>query len=578
MRTAKEIRQGLTEALASILSNKEAAGWVVRQEKDKVKELQKRFPEKSVAIVSFDVDKIKDFVFTSTKPLEVQGASEIVKHLTLEKSRKGEKDLPDCSVYRILLNQGLSASNVLFAGGGTGLLLAPADKAVRISEQIRSRFAKASRTGSVSVVWELFSPWELVTGPDAPKKKPSTLPPGVMIVHGNGADVMPFGNLVQLLADRLREEKGQRLSAFIPPLPGYVKRCDSCGIRAAEEQDRLREGEEPVWLCSSCLSHRNRGRSERERLKEHDPEFQTAESINDIVGEQERGYVALIYADANGMGQKLFKMQRMEDYAMLSSTVTTIFDELTKELVKVFQLKERYQAPILGGDDLFLIVPAAKAAPIVDHLMEQAKKRFKEEAYALQSESSSVAQELRDVSLSVGFVIVPSHFNIRFSIEYAEALLRTAKEARHDKRKECVDWMVVKDGSPLSLEVEELRRTIYTRQTRDWTLKLTKKPVTVQEFNQMIDRIKRLGEAEISQHQLKIIQDLLKNDSPRSARLNIRYEWLRVNEWKEKFFGGDLTKSEQWLQEFVLKELHPANYETGFLDLMELYEFREASV
>ena len=574
MRTGEEIRERLTAVLESILGNKEAAGWVVSQEKDKIEELRKRFPDKSIALVGFDVDKIKDFVFTSTKPLEIQGASEIVKDLT----QKGGRNLPNCSVYQILSDKGLSPDNVLFAGGGTGLLILPADKVEEVAGEIRSRFASASQTGSVSVVWELYSPRELVAGPEAPQKKPSSLPPGVTIIHGNEADVMPFGSLMQLLADRLREEKGERLSPIIPPLPGYVRRCDSCGIRAAVKQDRLRVGEEENWLCSSCLSRRERGRIERERLKKQDQELQTAESINDIAGNQERSYVALIYADANEMGQKLFKMQRMEDYAILCYTVTTVFDELREKIVKAFKLKERYQAPILGGDDLFLIVPAAKAAPIVSYLMERAKERFGQEAKALQNMNETVAKELCNLTLSVGFVIVPSHFNIRFSVDYVEALLRRAKEAYREKGEECIDWMVVKDGSPLSLKVEELRNVIYTRKTRDWSLKLTIKPMTVQEFNKMMAKIKCLEKAKISRHQLKLIQDLLENDSPRSARLNTRYQWLRVKEWKDIFFEGDMTKGEHWLKDFLLKEVHPQNYETGFLDLMELYEFQEASV
>jgi hypothetical protein len=576
MRTPKEIRQGLTAALTSILNDEEAAGWVIRREQDKVEELRRRFPGRSIALVSFDVDKIKDFVFTSTRPLEVQGASEIVNDLTLEKPRKGDNKLPNCSVYQILIDEGLSADNVLFAGGGTGLLLLPADKAEKVAEQIRSRFASASQTGSVSVVWELFCPWELLNGSEIESQKSLNLLPGVTIAQGNGINGMPFGHLVRLLADRLREEKGHRLFAIIPPLPGYVRRCDSCGIRAAERLDRPREEEN--WLCSSCFFHRQRGRKELNRLKDHNPELQTAESINDIVREQERGYVAFIYADANDMGQKLFKMPRMEDYATLSNAVTTVFDKLREDIVKNFQLKGRYQAPILGGDDLFFIVPAAKAAPIVAYLM-QVTERFGREAATLQGEAEAVAQELRDITLSVGFTIVPSHFNIRFSVDYAEALLRKAKEARHDKGGEpCVDWMVIKDGSPLSLEVEELRRTIYTRRTRDWTLKLCAKPVTVQEFNQMMTWIECLNKAKISRYQLKVIQDLLEKDSPRSARLNIRYQWLRVKEWKDGFFRGDIVQGERWLKEFVLKEPQPVYYETGFLDLMELYEFQEVSV
>lgn len=572
-----QVQQNVKQALTHLLGDQEAAVWVLE---GRGVEALRRFPEKGIALVSFDVDRIKEFVLASLRPLEIQGASEIVKDLSRDRPLPWHQppELPSCSVYRILEEEGLGAEHVLFAGGGTGLLIVATDKASRIADTVRSRFAKASEVGSCTVVWRAFSPHELVAGPDLPTPPPA-LPPGLRLCRSDTDGACPFGRIVQLLADDLRQAKEERLDPPIAPLPGILRRCDGCGVRAAEKPWQFEDRSD--WLCAPCYHHRQRGRLERRWLEKEKPELETAESINDIVGpEAERGYIAVIYADANGMGQMLFAMERMADYALFSQTVTEVFDTVIADIVQGFNLKGRYQAPILGGDDLLLLVPAGKAAEIVASLRERVKAQFSTRADALPPAQETVAGLLRQITLSVGFAIVPAHFNIRFSVDYAEALLRRAKEARYDSETEMewVDWMVVKDGSPLSLHIKELRDTVYRRrQEGQWSLDLTARPVPISRFREIVDWIEQLQRHEVPRHQLKALQELLQTQSPEAARLNIRYQWLRVDEWRTGFFKEDPQRGDSWLREFVLVEKPGRRFETGFLDLSELYEFREAS-
>ncbi len=573
-----QVKQNAKQALARILGDQDAAVWCL--EGREVESLRRRFSERNIALVSFDVDRIKDLVLASVRPLEIQGASEIVKDLSRDRSLpwRQSPELPSCSVYRILQEEGLGAEHVLFAGGGTGLLIVPSEKAPRIADAIRSRFTEASEVGSCTVVWRAFYPHELVAGPDLPPLHPA-LPPGIRLCRIDSDGACPFGRIVQLLADDLRQAKEERLDPPIAPLPGILRRCDVCGVRAAEESWRFED--QTDWLCAPCYHHRQRGRLEREWLEKQKPELKTAESISDIAGlEAERGYVAVIYADANGMGQMLFAMGRMADYALFSQTVTEVFDMVITDIVQRFNLKGRYQAPILGGDDLLFLVPAGKAADLVAFLMREVKNQFSARADTLQPAQETVAKLLRQITLSVGFAIVPAHFNIRFSVDYAETLLRRAKEARYDSETEMewVDWMVLKDGSPLSLHIKELRDTVYRRrQEGQWSLDLTSKPVPISRFLAIVEWIEQLQRHEVPRHQLKALQDLLQTQSPQAARLNIRYQWLKVDEWRTGFFGDDPKRGDSWLREFVLVEKPGHRFETGFLDLLELYEFREAS-
>ena len=572
-----EAKENIKKALSPILNSEEMAKWIIEgQNSEKIRQ---SFDKKCITLLSFDVDKIKDLVFASAKPLEIQGASEIVKDLTLDEKPEGRDGIPACSVYSILKDFGLHKWNVLFAGGGTGTLIIPSDKALGIAEKIKNRFAEDSITGSCSVIYQEFFPHELITGPEPTHIKKDILPSGVFLASDDGKKKMEFGRIIQFLADQLREEKEYRLIPKFNIMPGYVHICDSCSVREATCSDS------EDLLCESCYKHRVRGREEKERLKKYHKFLETAQDINEIADTEERGYMAIIHADANGMGQKLFKLEAMEEYVIFSQAVKRIMENVTKYLITKpeFDLTKHYQSPVIGGDDILMIVPADKARAIVSELLKQVKSGFKTEAEQIEDKASELYKRLKDITMSVGFVIVPSHFNIRFSVDYAEELLKTAKSKRHEKgNDDYIDWMVIKEGSPLSLGVKSLRESVLVREIPSTLysqkINLTNKPFTIEEFDEISRRVKKLKEHGISNQQLRHLQTLLERESPSVIKLNTYYQWLRVPGWKNLFQNGENVDQQykEWYK-FVLHETSCGSniFNTNFIDMMELYEFEE---
>jgi hypothetical protein len=552
------VRERLRAGLGQILGN-EAAEAVLAGTPDPLRSLEAR-----LALVSFDVDGIKEFVFASPKPLEIQGASAMVKDL----------DESGSVLQEVLEKHGLSPDAVVFAGGGSGLAVVPADRAEAFCRELRRQFNLATGVGTCSVVWRAFHPRELIGGPDG-RSPASGLPPGV----GPASAPTGFGAVLRLMADLLREAKEERLEPLLPPLPGYLRRCESCGREAAAYEDSVR----PPWardrVCGSCLAKRHRGRQERGGLP---AELQTALTIEDVTGKEEGSYYAVVYADANGLGETLFGLPNLVDCAVFSRSVTRLIGEYVRHLVKTHGLTGRYQAPVVGGDDLLLVVPAGKAASVVRDILEGLGGRFRQEGEQV---GGPAGQALAGVSFSVGFVVVPAHFPVRFAVDYAEELLKSAKKARYAYARgptgpdEFVDWMVIKDASPLNLSVEDLREEAFFRRTGP-DLRLTAKPMPGRSFIGLLEDVDRLRKAGVSRAQLHELEQTLLTEPPRAVPLHLGYRTARLEGWqnflKSRPAGEAANPLQAWLADGVFVSVRQPGrgfYQTNLLDLMELYEF-----
>jgi len=572
-------KECLNRLFFRILGDQKAAAWLAEQRMDKVEELRTRFSEKKVALVSFDVDCIKDFVFETTKPLEIQGASKMVEGMDAEgyimKDLLSSKELD------------LTFDNILFAGGGTGLMIVPAAQASALSDKIKTQFADKTGTGSCTVTYTVFAPHELVQGPDITSTDKDIFP-GVDLIAAKDSLPISFGEIMRLLADKLREAKEEKITFHHSPLPGFIRRCESCGIEAAIKGDPIRPKDSKNRICSYCLEKRNKGRNKRDKLER--TLRSTALTINDIADQDKHGYYAVVYADANNMGSILFEMKTMADYALFSWAVTDVLRTTTDDLIIEQKLNGCYQAPVIGGDDILFIVPAQKAARLTQGLMEKVREGFKKKIDETEM-TGNLAESLRGIGMSVGFVIVPAHFAIRYAVDYAEAVLHSAKKGRNDKGEDCIDYLVVKDASPLNLAIDELRKAEFRREGRAWQVDLTCKPVTVSEFNGMLSCAEALHESGMPQSQLHQIKTFLQQESPKVTSMLTRCQIVRVKAWhkfrdligrngSEDAEQKDLTQQdvEQIVSEMrILCKLDKESekYESGFLDLMEIYEFQE---
>lgn len=287
-------------------------------------------------------------------------------------------------------------------------------------------------------------------------------------------DPVPARNFLDDLAERFRQQTGSTLTVAGPvayELPEFKTKngelqlrlmeaklkhddaeavahtpatafCASCGTEYAithstptpeiedeELQDR------PMYLCRSCYNKaQNRGQTQqaffdrfREDIKVQHPTlinhrlklpYDPAELIGSLDPTQ---YVGYIKADGNGMGRRF---NNCDDPKQLKALSNRLNDALWRSLAspvkdlleRIGENREKFlEIPIVplivGGDDLFVLVPARYALDIARRIGEKFEEEMGE-----------------GVSIAMAVVICQQHYPYTLAHDRAEILLKTAKK------------------------------------------------------------------------------------------------------------------------------------------------------
>lgn len=162
------------------------------------------------------------------------------------------------------------------------------------------------------------------------------------------------------------------------------------------------------------------------------------QSLAEVAGE---GYLALIHADGNGMGQRYQAWRAQGSQQGLASEAhgerfyhsmrVAVRSALTEALAQTFKdAPERYQLLMLGGDDLLLACAASHALPFVCAYTEAlAKRRLCDQ---------------QPLSVGVGVAIARQSFPFHRLHATAEALADSAKQLyrAHPELGSVVDWHI----------------------------------------------------------------------------------------------------------------------------------------
>ncbi|SHF40168.1 hypothetical protein SAMN02745218_02165 [Desulfofundulus australicus DSM 11792] len=353
--------------------------------------------------------KIKEYYLETNRISEIRGASVLLDGINRRRYIQMFRELP-----------GLTTESIVYAGGGHLMAVVPAGKGEKVAEEIERVHREVCLTARAVGVSQTVTVSEL-------------------------------GNKLDELRECLAEKMADRRSVLVPAwekaegvidlyekefhlsvepnlLPAKTKDiCDSCGIRPAYRQWQYED--ESRDLCASCLRKHIVGQDAKKSifLEEYRQFWQArgtkvylkvAGEIDEIADSNNE--IAVIYADGNNFGPLFGRCKSLPELRLLSqfsenAAYTAVFTALKEKHV----LLEGRAVEIiaLGGDDIFLLVPARAALPLAVTIGEYFDRLFE-----------NLSTGKAGPTLSLGVVIAGAKTPVRYIFEMAQGLLKEAKK------------------------------------------------------------------------------------------------------------------------------------------------------
>jgi len=493
---------------------------------------------RDIGLVSFDVDRIKEFVFAGHRPLDATGASEMVKDLSEDGKLLAElrKAFPSCTV--------------IYANGGSGLLQVDHAQVDSIARRIEDDFRRHTLTGSCSAVSVIM--------PETGLKNPDV-----------------FQRALKELGMKLRLRKLEK-AAEEPPeawTMGYFQRCQACGVYPSAYSDRI--GGEDEYICESCKKKRSEGRAARHAHK-------MAESLQDIAG-RDREYVAVIYADVNNTGKMLLKARSSEELREFSKHLWQAATRTLNEVIAQQKLENHYQSPIVGGDDLVVFVPANGCLQTFQQLWNRLEGYIRNVPTSLTN--ADLGKLLGQATLSLGLLVASHHLPVPFLFNYVEALTKNAKRLAYERNGSAVDFLLLKGGSPFSERIQSLRAQFLERHfttiqhfpvngrlTPVRSFHLTMKPYLKHDFEKLYRDATEVAHKDLK-GQMKHIAAVFENAAPMEALFHTLYQVVRTRPLQEFLHSLNLQGKEATFFLQTVKDVKGTwVVQTGLWDMVELLE------
>jgi len=585
-------------------------------------------------LVALDTDHIKQYIFATDKLREIRGASSILDDL----NRRVMDDVARKSNFR---------TEKVYANGGSGLYLVQGDvRAAReFGQRIQKEYSKRTRGGaSITFVVqplapEVQKPWE--------EDIHETLKLLRYRLDERKVSWLPERE------DEEQEPPGEKLAAPDEPIAfpshPFMRICDACGMHYAEKKDSREPRAEATrdhYYCAVCLGKRAEDYDIKDqggmnalietrkknpdtldgirapfawkkvikllpdeyvrRIPEGTERPEDFHALRGIAGSKD--YLALIYADGNGMGQLLENLRTLKEIKEVAKAIdTAIYQAISIAVSQHLPVVPgRGSTPphfsfdllLVGGDDIMMVTPAA---PALDIAISIARK-FHDLLHARQNELP-----VKDCSLSVGVVLAHVTYPFRMLYNLVEDTLKSAKkegtkQAKDQSTKEqagraeygdtLINFMAVTGST--SQEFETVYKSLRAKRRvgereKEAKFYATLRPYTLERLDMLLEAIregKKKGLGRTKLHQVR--EAVLKMNLTTSVNegLAVLRNW---RSGQRDFVTRHLYTMGKFYQESYHNVEEPGTlfprvtfpwfadgsdtYRTSLLDFVELYDF-----
>ncbi len=480
----------------------------------------------SQTLIVLDIPGIKSYVFASNSLREIQGASALIDHFSRWETesllrnwfhRNRPAHAPTVSVKKVFAN----------AGGGQFLAQAegsPDENETKVRQAVL-HLAQELHGRSCGGLALSFGIAPVPEGPDG------------------------YRRALDLAHKRMRHRrKNAPKSGALATWP-LARECESLALEPAgvsvniggdvvpETDPRgrwlshvtLQKLEAALW-ARGRIGAENRGSGRAHGLwKEFEEQVGRPPAYNlDALGSEAKraGYIGLLYADGNSMGQVVRKIPDPDSYRAFSEIVDGSIRKSTYGLVRELEL-EAFPL-LLGGDDLVMVVAADRALQFAARLPEEFQRCSREAI-----NSSAAPRWLRErcphgFSLSIGIAFGRARHPFHLLLHQAEQLLQSAKrDALGEKDptgKARIDFHLTHSSStreigPLRKEEWELWEKIGHRDGRSITCRRTFRPYRPHELTALLECVSQLRGAGMPRNKVSTLGEAAWSDSLLEAEI-----------------------------------------------------------
>lgn len=551
-------------------------------------------------LVALDTDHIKSYVFGTDKLKEIRGASSLLDFLNREGMGKQSEKVA-------------MSVKCVYANGGSGLFVVDSEEdAHRFGQMIQAEYQE--QTGGKSSVT-----YAVQSLPEA--------------VNDENLWIYPLENQLRLLQYRLLEQKNWPPDVLTLPSHPFIRHCGACGTdyaiqqgldaaydETSDEDDEERVAE--IFFCAGCLKKYDQDKKVKGRIQTVLKLVQEKEKIeprNGYLWDEvmsllalakynfregrarrpsdfsifrkfpgEKDYMALIYADGNGMGKKIMSLDTLKERRHFARSIDeAVYQAMANAICEHLKLVPNidyfpFDILLLGGDDIVMVVPATQAMDVALTIT----KEFRH--LTLESDPDGTG---KGCTLAVGVVLAPTHYPFGLLWDLAESTIKFAKknviggEAR-------INFMTVTGST--SQDFTKVYKVLHSKEyasghTDKVEFHATLRPYDVKQLEDLLAAIrkgKELGLGRTKLHQLR--EAILKKNLTTSVSdtLALLRNWKKeqsthivesvynLANYNQQQYGNAQEYDALFARVTLPWFASGANeYRTSLLDFVELYDF-----
>ncbi len=510
----------------------------------------------SKSLISFDTDRIKNYVFATDTLKEIRGASHLLDYLNREKMKN------------------IVGGTCYYAHGGSGLFCIETDRVNDVIQQVQ-RMYREQTGGAASIT-------------------------GVAVELPNGFDENHDNVqlLWKLLGYRLKAEKARNQEYITTVTHPLLHFGESDGNFYATDIASAIDADEGQYLISR-VSRLKQKENIRVKIKNYQAGRAQPERFDDIAkASTPQNYFALMVADGDGLGQVLDKCDTLPQIAALATCIHETLTTLVKQVAEQLGIEEKqHDVLLLGGDDLVVALPADKALAFAMQVTEQFTDQMK---CALQG-SGILPSNIVNKPFTLSTAVVWAHTKFPFGAWHsiAESVLKFAKTERAKRlqkdpnnTKPLINFLVISSAN--HLDFSDYYGNVFTYNIGDdprtgskQKVVRTMRPYTVADLQRLVDyrqkALRSMPRSKLESLRKAVFQSSLHQAMLDSLRVLVHWRGGKTREAVRNLLLESTTNNADILRSFPFVRTESPDpfddeetiitYRTPLADLAELWDF-----